>query len=160
MPNELVEIIATSADDAFPEERPLCKLRLTCRQLRDQVNPEFAQRYLSEPFIMMSRYSLGVLVEICRHPIFGSRVRKVRLHSYADMTALWSSEESVQAVESFIREEMHLQSSSEAMKLLRTAFNSLSGYARPLVLGSETFYPDHHADKNSISAYWLRKKGH
>lgn len=78
-------MIATFADDAFSEERPLSKLRLICKQLRDHVSPGFARRYLSETFIMVSRYSVEALVEICRHPVFGPRVRKVRLRAYADM---------------------------------------------------------------------------
>lgn len=105
---------------------------------------------------MMSRYSLEVLDEICKHPIFGPRVRKLRVHSYADMTAVESSEESVQAVEGFIRD-MHLQSSGEATKLLRSAFSSLSEYARPLILCSETFYPDH-ADKTRSAPIGFKRK--
>ncbi|THY09458.1 hypothetical protein D6D01_09508 [Aureobasidium pullulans] len=70
---ELVERIACHADDAFPKERPLPKLRSTCKQLCNQVSPEFAKRYLSEPFIMMSRYSLQTLISICEHPVFGPR---------------------------------------------------------------------------------------
>lgn len=76
VPTEIMEMIATFADDEFSEERPLSKLRLTCRQLRDQLDPEFAQRYLPESFIAMSRYSLEASIYICQHPTFGPKVRR------------------------------------------------------------------------------------
>ncbi|KAG9604772.1 hypothetical protein KCU77_g1150, partial [Aureobasidium melanogenum] len=155
VPTEIIEMIARFADDEYPEERPLFKPRLNCRQLRDQLDPEFAQRYLSEPFIAMFRSSLEALIYICQHPIFGPKVRKVRLLAHADLdrvaetlakkagyglleadklpTAHQPPEERVkEAVENFTGENLHLRTSDEATKLLRTAFNVLSEYARPL----------------------------
>lgn len=157
-------MIATFADDAFSEERPLSKLRITCKQLKDQVSPVFSQRCLSEPFIMMSRYSLEALVGLCRHLIIGFRVRKVRLRACADMdrvvetlakrndygllepdklfTVHQTPEERVkEAAKILVRENLPLQTSEEATKLLRTAFDLLSEYARPLVLCVETWFP-------------------
>lgn len=169
VPTEVMEMIATFADDEFLEERPLSKLRLTCRQLRDQLGPEFAQRYLSEPFIMMSRYSLEALIDICRHPVFGPRVRKVRLHSYTDMTAVKTfvketayglskpaelstvhhpcQQKVEEAVDGFIHETLHLRSLGEATKLLKVAFSSLAEYGTPIILCLETFWPYSVADR-------------
>ncbi|KAG9655841.1 hypothetical protein KCU64_g6273, partial [Aureobasidium melanogenum] len=158
VPTEIIEIIATFADDEYPEERPLFKPRLNCRQLRDQLDPEFAQRYLSEPFIAISRSSLEALIYICQHPIFGHKVRKVRLLAYADLdrvaetlakkagygllepdklpTAHQPLEERVkEAVENFTGENLHLRTSDEATKLLRTAFNVLSDYISEFTVG-------------------------
>lgn len=43
-------------------------------------------------------------------------------------------ERAKEAVENFIGENLHLRTSDEATKLLRTAFNVLFEYARPLLL--------------------------
>ncbi|KAG9700846.1 hypothetical protein KCU95_g966, partial [Aureobasidium melanogenum] len=148
VPTEIVEMVAAFADDAFPEKRPLSKLRLTCRQLRDQINPKFAQRYLSEPFIMMSRYGLEALDDIWRNPVFGPRVRKVRLRAYADMdgvvetlakkngygllepdkmfTVHQKPEQRVkEAAEILVGENLPLRTSEKATILFRTAFKLL-----------------------------------
>ncbi|THW14618.1 hypothetical protein D6D23_09310 [Aureobasidium pullulans] len=161
LPTELVERIACHADDAFPKERPLSRLRSTCKQLCNQVSPEFAKRYISEPFIMMSRYSLQTLISICEHTIFGPYVRKVRLQAFPQFVRqarntnrflktvashlryypnLLRLNPQVHAdIKSIVEDDALLRSSGEAIELLSTAFRSLATYQTPIVLVSETY---------------------
>ncbi|THX47444.1 hypothetical protein D6D06_09620 [Aureobasidium pullulans] len=161
LPTELIERIACHADDAFPKERPLSRLRSTCKQLCNQVSPEFAKRYLSEPFIMISRYSLQTLISICEHPIFGPYVRKVRLQAFPQFVRearnttrflkkvashlryhpnLLRLNPRVHAdINSIVEADALLRSSGEAIELLSTAFKSLTTYQTPIVLVSEIY---------------------
>ncbi|THY95759.1 hypothetical protein D6C95_05326 [Aureobasidium pullulans] len=161
LPTELIERIACHADDAFPKERPLSRLRSTCKQLCNQVSPEFAKRYLSEPFIMISRYSLQTLISICEHPIFGPYVRKVRLQAFPQFVRqakntnrflkkvashlryypnLLRLNPRVHAdIKSIVEEDALLRSSGEAIELLSTAFKSLTTCQTPIVLVSEIY---------------------
>ena len=161
LPTELVERIACHADDAFPKERTLSRLRSTCKQLGNQVSPEFAKRSLSEPFIMISRYSLQTLISICEHPIFGPYVRKVRLQAFPQFVRqarntnrflktvashlryypnLLRLNPRVHAdIKSIVEEDALLRSSGEVIELLSTAFKSLATYQTPIVLVSEIY---------------------
>ncbi|KEQ60394.1 uncharacterized protein M437DRAFT_54477, partial [Aureobasidium melanogenum CBS 110374] len=78
LPNEVLTIMCADEDLTAND---LAVIRLTCRELNAVATTEFAQRYIKDPFVMMTRKSLQALVDICKHPIFGPQVRKVQLLS-------------------------------------------------------------------------------
>jgi hypothetical protein len=119
------------------------------------ASEEFAKRYFTDISLIYTRYSLQTFVEICKHPILGCAVRKVRL-SYvrfipecfeAESRRLLDdfyygtlSEQRHEALEDMRRlvnrcdEEEFLKGSGDAKDLLAAAFTTLSQWDHPLEL--------------------------
>jgi hypothetical protein len=106
---------------------------------------------------MMLRDSLEALVEICKHPIFGPRVRKIQLlnnffdpitleHLAADMVGacittdtarISSGRRRVQRFASLLAEQYDLIQSGAGPELLRTAFEILGAQGRSVTATSQ-----------------------
>lgn len=71
------EVLTMIFSDQSLGKKDIKSIRLTSRELYPAATREFAMRYLTEPFVTLSRYSLQSLVEICRHPIFSPNIRSV-----------------------------------------------------------------------------------
>lgn len=72
--NEVLTIIFS---DSSLKSKDIKSLRLTCKELHSNATRLYAERYLTEPFFVLSRYSLQSLVDICKHPIFSSHIRSI-----------------------------------------------------------------------------------
>ncbi|KAI4739789.1 hypothetical protein E4T50_09772 [Aureobasidium sp. EXF-12298] len=91
MPNEILTEICTYACDEgynmYGRKRSsgrewLCAVRLTCKQLYTPASLEFGKRFLEDPFVMITDYSLEALNDICAHPLFGPRVRGISFDEF------------------------------------------------------------------------------
>lgn len=72
--NEVFTIIFS---DLSLNSKDIKSLRLTCKELHPNATRLYAERYLTEPFFILSRYSLESLVDICKHPILSSHIRTI-----------------------------------------------------------------------------------
>ncbi|KAH0369537.1 hypothetical protein KCU65_g3296, partial [Aureobasidium melanogenum] len=90
LPNEILAQICANAADSEPSDTVdgelrglpdgkhwLQAVRLTCRRLYDPATVEFAKRFLTRPCVMLSRYSLQQLIDLCKHPLVGPYVQEV-----------------------------------------------------------------------------------
>lgn len=88
MPNEILTKICAFAVDDHRETGYLngrvwlTAVRLACKQLYTPATLEFGKRFLRDPLVMMTEYSLGALNDICAHPLLGPRVHAVRVDAY------------------------------------------------------------------------------
>jgi hypothetical protein len=88
LPNEVLAMICAEKKLSAHD---LAAMRLTNKELHAVATMEFAQRYFQEPFVMVLRDGLEKLVKICKHPIFGPRVRKIQLlNNFFNLDALRS----------------------------------------------------------------------
>ncbi|KAG9848875.1 hypothetical protein KCU98_g5405, partial [Aureobasidium melanogenum] len=71
------EVLATIFSDPSLNSKDIKSLRLTCKELHPTATREYAERYLTEPFFILSRYGLESLVNICRHPLISPHIRTV-----------------------------------------------------------------------------------
>jgi hypothetical protein len=152
------ELVTKICHDTVLEKEDLIALRLTSKSqgIHFSATKEFAKRYFTEVPLVYTRYSLQAFVEICRHHIFGSAVRKVRLsytrflpECFEDegkklLDRSWSGTRSLprRKVLNAIRlladrcdEEDDLNRSDDARDLLAAAFSALSRWNHPLELG-------------------------
>ncbi|KAH0380225.1 hypothetical protein KCU92_g7728, partial [Aureobasidium melanogenum] len=72
--NEVLTIIISNPSLS---KQDLKSLRLTSKEICPAATREFAKRYVTEPFFVISRRSLQSLVDICRHPIFSPYIRTI-----------------------------------------------------------------------------------
>ncbi|THY81530.1 hypothetical protein D6C95_09081 [Aureobasidium pullulans] len=153
LPNEVITMICT--DDEI-SAKDICAIRITCKELHAIVEKDFAKRYFKDPFVMITRESLQALVDICKHPVFGPHVRKVRLsnHRYdpyllpnvvSGMAAATFSRRHVdvhlirgklQSLMDLISAQWTLTESGDALKLLTEAFETLGTTGKPIALAS------------------------
>lgn len=63
--------------DASLSKKDIESLRLTSKELHPAATREFAMRYLSEPYFVLTRDSLQSLADICKHPVFGPQIRSI-----------------------------------------------------------------------------------
>lgn len=77
LPNELTAKICS-----FLAKDELAAFRLVDRQTSATATREFAVRYFTTLIIMVSRYSLQALVDICSHPVFGGYVRNITFSAF------------------------------------------------------------------------------
>jgi hypothetical protein len=152
------ELVTKICHDTVLEKGDLIALRLTSKSqgIHLSATREFAKRYFKEILLVYTRYSLQAFVEICRHHIFGSVVRKVGLsytrflpECFEDegkklLDRSWSGTRPLlrRKVLNDIRlladrcdEEDDLNRSDDARDLLAAAFTALSRWDHPLKLG-------------------------
>ncbi|THY09460.1 hypothetical protein D6D01_09506 [Aureobasidium pullulans] len=145
MPNEIIA-------------RPISNLRLTCKAFYAPATKELAQRFLSEPHVMMTRYSLEALVEICKHPLFGPHVRGIAfdccrlnlvlfddinsrlktLLTDKDLMARTQARKEMSLYLDLCEQEQSLQQTGEASRLIRDAFGSLRRYGNTVKMNIES----------------------
>ncbi|KAH0371333.1 hypothetical protein KCU65_g2049, partial [Aureobasidium melanogenum] len=181
VPPELVTKICR--DPGF-RKAELIALRLTSKSqgIHLSASKEFARRYFKNINLIYTRYSLQAFVEICKHPVYGSAVRKVQL-SYARFVPDRFEEESkswfkynlfrrqsqgrhefldhVRLLINRCDEEESLTKSGDAEDLLAAAFAALSQWRHPLeiVVSSYEAYAlgqgrTYTLDDLSESAHW------
>ncbi|KAG9604774.1 hypothetical protein KCU77_g1148, partial [Aureobasidium melanogenum] len=141
------EVLATIFSDQSLNSKDIKSLRLTCKELHPTATREYAERYLTEPFFILSRYSLNSLVDICKHPVISPHVRVIGI--VANTLHIRGLRERVCRVEEKIsdysyrvdhmareiariseyakicKEQVELESSGEARKLLLSALSAL-----------------------------------
>jgi hypothetical protein len=59
------------------EKKDIKSLRLTSKELCPAGTREFAKRYLTDPCVTLTRYSLQSLVDMCKHPIFSAHIQSI-----------------------------------------------------------------------------------
>ncbi|THZ77395.1 hypothetical protein D6C84_08507 [Aureobasidium pullulans] len=147
MPNEIIARICGYVA-AHDHAKPISNLRLTCKAFYAPATKELAQKFFSEPHVMLTRYSLEALVEICKHPLFGPHVRgiafdscrlndmlfcdiKRRLetsHTDEDLVAMTQARKEMNLYLELFEQEQSLQQTGEASRLIRDAFGILRRY--------------------------------
>lgn len=155
LPPELVPEICR--DSALRKE-DLIALRLTSKSqgIHLSASKEFARLYFKNVRLVYTRYSLQAFVEICKHPVYSSAVRKVQL-SYArfapdrfveenkrqfydvmfDERSSRGHHEYLENIQRLVNrcdEEESLKRSGDAEDLLAAAFTALSQWHHPLEL--------------------------
>jgi hypothetical protein len=71
------EIIESFARALHPDSDDFFNFRLVCKELNSKSFSTFVRYYFSTRYHMLSRSSLGNLIEISSHPIFGPALRKL-----------------------------------------------------------------------------------
>jgi hypothetical protein len=71
------EVLTMIFNNPSLSKKDIKSLRLTSKELSPAATRKFARRYLTEPFFILSRYSLQSLVNICKHPVFGPQIRSI-----------------------------------------------------------------------------------
>ena len=148
-------------DDKELSANDLAAMRLTNKGLQAVATKIFGQRYLQDPFVMILEDSLKTLVEICKHPVFGPRVRKIQLlnnlfdpqalgifaqkfhgaHFNGDRTKLLSAKRQIQCLADLVAEQFVLMKSGAAFELLKRAFQILGAQGKPVAIASQMFKP-------------------
>ncbi|KAH0346033.1 hypothetical protein KCU81_g4132, partial [Aureobasidium melanogenum] len=158
MPNEILTKICTFAVDDHRERRYsdgkvwLTSARLACKHLYIPATLEFGKRFFRDPFVMMTKYSLGALIEICAHPLFGPRVSGISVDAYRldeygptwmyqqltnsvqarDIEEMDSAEHDLQEYLDAYREEFHLDDHGSAAKLIAEALRLIKQHNKPV----------------------------
>ncbi|THW14616.1 hypothetical protein D6D23_09312 [Aureobasidium pullulans] len=148
MPNEIIARICEYVA-VHDHAKPISNLRLTCKAFYAPATKELAQKFLSEPRVMLTRYSLKTLVKICQHPLFGPHVRGVtfdprRLNiAFFDQAnsilergskygvsnkAMTQARKEMSLYLKCFEQEQRLQQTGEASKLVTKAFTLLRQY--------------------------------
>ncbi|THY61490.1 hypothetical protein D6C97_03449 [Aureobasidium pullulans] len=145
------EVLANIFSNPGLSKNDIKALRLVCTQLRPLATRVFAQRYFTDPFVILSRYSLEALVQICKDSIFSPHVQSIGFltstlcpHGISERASrlqkaiLEGNQESttqelltLNAFTEFCEEQVHLECSGEAEKLLASAISAL---ARPITV--------------------------
>lgn len=145
------EVLAYILSNPSLSKNDIKALRLTCTQLRPLATRVFAQRYFTDPFVILSRYALEALVEICEDPIFSPHVQSIgflttslhpdgmswrtsRLRRAIGTRCSDSTKKALEELNAFTQfsaEQVHLESSGEAERLLARAISALG---RPMVV--------------------------
>jgi hypothetical protein len=143
------ELVSKICHDPTLQKRDLIALRLTSKSqgIHLSASKRFAKRYFTRIPLAYTRYSLQTFVELCRHPIFGSAVRKVELSYTRFLPDLFDEESKtlldvsrhekmslprhkflndIRLLVSRCDEEHDLRTSSDAIRLLTAAFAALS----------------------------------
>lgn len=71
------EVLTMIFNNPRLSKKDIKSLRLTSKELCPAATREFAMRYVSEPYVVWTRDSLQILVEVCQHPIFGPWIRSI-----------------------------------------------------------------------------------
>lgn len=145
------EVLANIFSNPGLSKNDIKALRLVCTQLRPLATRVFAQRYFTDPFVILSRYALEALVEICEDPIFSPHVQSIgfltttlhpdgmswrtsRLRRAIGTRCSDSTKKALEELNAFTQfsaEQVHLESSGEAERLLARAISALG---RPMVV--------------------------
>ncbi|THY39299.1 hypothetical protein D6C99_08686 [Aureobasidium pullulans] len=180
MPNEIIARICNYVA-VHDHAKPISNLRLTCKHFYAPATKELAQKFLSEPHVMMTRYSLEALVEICKHPLFGPHVRGIAFDSCRlsltlfddlnsrletsftdeDLVAMTQARKEMNTYLEFFEQEKSLQQTGEASKLVREAFNLLRQHGNAVkmtltteVIGYHYIYPiGYHKAVNQFTCF-------
>ncbi|THX33888.1 hypothetical protein D6D10_07720 [Aureobasidium pullulans] len=157
MPNEIIARICEYVA-VHDHAKPISNLRLTCKTFYAPATKELAQGFLREPYVMMTRYSLEALVEICKHPLFGPHVRGIAFESSRlsltliddihyrlrtsltdkGLVAMTQARKEMTLFLELYEQEQSLQQTGEASKLVREAFSLLRQYGNPVKMALET----------------------
>lgn len=144
------------ADDCL-SARDLGAMRLTNKELHTITTKEFAQRFFRNPYVMMLQDSLEALVEICKHSVFGTHVRKVQLlNNFFDPDSLQSLAREIggtyggtdnmrllrrssrlQCLADLIVEQHDLVNTGTGLRLLKRAFEALGAQGRSVAIVSQ-----------------------
>ncbi|THW33544.1 hypothetical protein D6D21_09952 [Aureobasidium pullulans] len=144
LPNEILSEICAHTNGSR-RRHPLKLLRLTCKHLYVPATKEFAKKFLVNPHVMVSNYSLNALVEICKHPIIGPYVRGITVEAYrlchnrfgSDASELseWAAEGNIEEMRGLmallqghmdaLEEESILEDSGRAVDLLTEALKHI-----------------------------------
>ncbi|THW33547.1 hypothetical protein D6D21_09951 [Aureobasidium pullulans] len=162
MPNEIIARICEYVA-IHDHAKPISNLRLTCKHFYAPATKELAQKFLSEPHVMMTRYSLEALVEICKHPLFGPHVRGIAFESSRlslrlfddihyrlrtsltdkDLVAMTQARKQMTFFLELYEQEQSLQQTGEASKLVREACSLLRQYRNAVKMALTTVGIDH-----------------
>ncbi|KAG9893754.1 hypothetical protein KCV05_g13108, partial [Aureobasidium melanogenum] len=156
MPNEILAKICAYAiddDDVWKKgKRWLRAVRLTCKQLYTPATLEFGKRFLQDPFVMMTYYSLQALNDICAHPLFGPRVDGISVDAYRleewdpdwwykkltksvrarDTEEMEAAGQELQERLNVYREEFELDDNGRAAKLIAKALKLIQQHNKPV----------------------------
>ncbi|KAH0168154.1 hypothetical protein KCU67_g3593, partial [Aureobasidium melanogenum] len=162
MPNEILTEICTHAYDGVDTESRgkewLRAVRLTCKQLNVPATVEFGKRFLVSVPVMVSRFSLGTLLDICRHPLIGPQVDEVSLYGkrycatsiplldewlgdHLDKRNLRGFRETKRRWDSaleFLDEELEIEQYQGAFRHLVNALQTLQSYGKLVTLAVTT----------------------
>ncbi|KAG9531356.1 hypothetical protein KCU93_g1970, partial [Aureobasidium melanogenum] len=174
------ELVTKICRDSGLQKKDLIALRLTSKSqgIHISASKEFAERYFKNVRLVYTHYSLRTFMEICKHPVYGSAVRKVQL-SYARFVPDCFEEESkdqfdrimldtrheyldnIRLLVNRCDEEENLERSGDAKYLLAAAFTALSQWNHSLeiavsseetgALGQSRLYSPRNIGKN---AHW------
>ncbi|KAH0029936.1 hypothetical protein KCU78_g3203, partial [Aureobasidium melanogenum] len=156
LPNEVLAMVCANENLSAND---LAAMRLTCRELHDVTTKEFAQRYFQDPFVMMLRESLEALVNICKHPVFGSYVRKIQLlnnffrpdglevfagemayaYSTKDVAGKSTARRQMECSTYLVAEQHDLLDSDAGLELLTQAFGILGAQGKSVAIASQKF---------------------
>ncbi|THY73816.1 hypothetical protein D6C86_05101 [Aureobasidium pullulans] len=140
-----IEVLASVFNNSGLNKDDLKAARLICKELQPAATREFARRYFTDPFVILSSYSLETLVEICKHPDFSPYVQSIgflttTLYSGSigdralryqnailekDKKCIKQSLAKLNAVTQFTDEQVYLECSGKAEKLLASAISAL-----------------------------------
>ncbi|KAH0369536.1 hypothetical protein KCU65_g3297, partial [Aureobasidium melanogenum] len=158
MPNEILTNICAFAVDDYREREYsngkvwLTATRLTCKQLYTPATLEFGKRFLRDPFVMTTEYSLGALIEICAHTLFGPRVSGISVDAHRldacdptwmyqqltnsvrarDIEGMDAAEHDLQEYLDAYREEFDLDDNGRAAKLIAKALKLIKQHNKPV----------------------------
>lgn len=71
------EVLTMIFNDPSLRKKDIKSLRLTSKELHPAATREFAMRYLTEPYVVLTKDSLQALVEICKHPLFSPYIQSI-----------------------------------------------------------------------------------
>ncbi|KAG9593911.1 hypothetical protein KCU77_g4449, partial [Aureobasidium melanogenum] len=160
LPPELVTKICSDSD---LEKQDLIALQLTNKSqgIHISASKEFAERYFKDIKLVYTRYSLQTFVGICKHPVYGSSVRKVELSHARFVPARFEEEskaqfdnvtldgrssqgrhvylDNIKRLVNRCDEEENLKRSNNAEDLLAAAFTALAQWHHPLELAVSSY---------------------
>lgn len=109
------ELVSTICSDPGLDKQDLIALRLTskCQGIHASATKAFAKSYFTDVHLLITQYSLKTFVEICRHPIFGSSIRRVQLSS-----ARYDTKQFYNTVKDLMENKYHYSVFAERVQLL------------------------------------------
>ena len=152
------EVLTMIFNDPSLSKKDIKSLRLTSKELHPAATREFAMRYLTEPVVALSRCGLQSLVDICRHPIFGPKIRSIgflattlNIRGLQDRVSYMPRDEHdlvedlAEIIEyaSLCKEEQQLKASGDKKKLLANALKAIDHPISVAVINDlESICPD------------------
>jgi hypothetical protein len=133
------EVLTMIFNNPSLEKKDIKSLRLTSKELYPAATREFAKRYLTEPFFTLTQSGLHVLVDICKHPIFGPQIRSIgflaatldikglehRVHHLARVESLVDGLAEISEYSGLCKEQLELEASGGQEKLLVDALEAI-----------------------------------
>jgi hypothetical protein len=175
LPAELIRQIRTDSDF---DKHDLMALRLTCALTRDSLTQLFDSMCFIGISVLLTRRSLQALIDISKHPRIGPKIQSVTItplrtfpealqsllsvkHPVYREGDLANAKASAKAVHQYLdryHEEMELELTSDASRLLTEAFMTLRTYDGPLCLEVTDLEETHIGAQGCISGALIEEE--